>query len=68
MLERLLLRPNEAAHAMGISRTKTYSLIASGDLPSVRIGGSVRVPAMALQTWIDDRMVGGRTDAPEAEK
>ena len=49
---RLLLRPTEAAEAIGIGRSKVYDLIASGDLPSIRIGGSVRVPVDELKAWI----------------
>jgi excisionase family DNA binding protein len=48
----ILLRPAEAAAAMGISRTKTYELIARREIPSVRIGGSVRVPVDALREFI----------------
>jgi excisionase family DNA binding protein len=51
-MDRLLLRPVEAAEAIGIGRSKLYALLASGELPSVRIGGSVRVPVDALRAWI----------------
>ena len=47
-MDRLLLRPVEAAEAIGIGRSKVYELLASGDLPSIRVGGSVRVPVAAL--------------------
>ena len=50
--ERLMLRPTEAADAIGVSRSKAYELIASGTIPSVRLGGCVRVPVAALQAWI----------------
>ena len=53
MDERLLLRPAEAADAIGVSRTKAYELIAKGEIPSVRLGGVVRVPVAALKQWID---------------
>ena len=29
-----------------------YELIAAGDIPSLRIGSSVRVPLDALRAWI----------------
>ena len=51
--DRLLLRPGEVADALGIGRSKAYELIAGGTIPSVRIGGSVRVPAEALRAWIE---------------
>ncbi len=54
VIDRLLLRPAEAADAIGVSRSKAYELIANGTLPSVRIGTSgVRVPVAALREWID---------------
>ena len=53
---RLLLRPSEAATALGIGQSKCYELIASGDLPSIRIGSSVTLPLAALQGWIDEHM------------
>jgi excisionase family DNA binding protein len=56
MNERLLLRPTEAAHAIGISRSKCYELIQQRVLPSVRIGGSVRIPVVALEQWIADEL------------
>ena len=49
----LLLRPTEAAEAIGVGRSKCYELIASGELPSIRIGGSVRVLVDALRAWIE---------------
>ncbi len=48
-MERLLLRPIEAAEAIGVGRSKVYELLASGELPSIRIGSSVRVPLDSLR-------------------
>ena len=62
-MDRLLLRPVEAAEAIGIGRSKVYELLASGELPSIRVGGSVRVPLEALRAWIDRQLVQ-RTEAP----
>jgi excisionase family DNA binding protein len=55
-MDKLLLRPIEAAEAIGIGRSKVYELLASGGLPSIRIGGSIRVPLAALQLWIDRQL------------
>lgn len=49
-----LLRAEEVAQLLGIGRSKTYALIARGDLPSLRIGRLVRVPRHALDQWIAD--------------
>lgn len=55
-MDKLLLRPIEAAEAIGIGRSKIYELLASGELPSIRIGGSVRVPVDALRAWIERQL------------
>lgn len=52
MHEKMLLRPIEVADALGVGRSKAYELIASGVIPSVRIGASVRVPLDSLRAWI----------------
>lgn len=51
-MEKLLLRPIEVAHMTGICRSKIYEMLASGELPQIRLGKSVRVPADALREWI----------------
>jgi excisionase family DNA binding protein len=56
MNERLMLRVGEAAEAIGVSRTKAYELIARGELPTVRVGGCVRVPVAALKDWIAQQL------------
>ncbi len=58
-LDRLLLRVTEAAETLGISRSKCYELIASGELPSIRIGQSVRVPLQDLITHIETNKKAG---------
>jgi excisionase family DNA binding protein len=63
MTEKLMLRPAEAADSMGISRSKCYELIARGELPSVRVGGCVRVPVDALRTWITNQVAARSTGA-----
>ena len=47
-----LLRSDEAATELRISRSKVYRLIAEGRLPAVRITGNVRVPRAALEQYI----------------
>jgi len=52
-VEVLLLTVPQAARALGLGRTKVYELIATGGLPTVRFGRSVRIPVAKLQEWID---------------
>ncbi len=47
-VEPLLLRPDEVARRVSISRAAVYRLIASGTIPSVRLGGSRRVSQTQL--------------------
>lgn len=49
---RLLLSPAEAAHALGISRSGLYVLLAKGHVNSVRIGTSRKIPADDLAAYI----------------
>ncbi len=46
--DKLLLTPVEAAHALGIGRSKVYELLRSGALASVRIDTCRRIPVTAL--------------------
>ena len=55
-MDKLLLKPQEAAETLGVSRSKAYALIAARTIPSIRVGGAVRVPAGALRDWIDRQL------------
>jgi len=48
----VLVRVQEAARLLGISRAKTYELISAGDLESVTIGRARRVPVDALTDFV----------------
>ena len=54
--EKLLMRPAEAAEQLGVSRSRCYELLKNGQIPSIKIGSSVRVPTGQLKAWIDDRV------------
>ena len=56
----LLLTPRQAATALAISPRKLWSLTASGEIPSVRLGRCVRYPIDQLQAWIAEQTKGGR--------
>lgn len=55
----LLLTPAQAAETLAISPRKLWSMTASGEIPCLRIGRSVRYPVQDLQRWIDDQTKGG---------
>lgn len=50
---RVLLTVEQAAHRLSISRTKMFQLIKGGEISSVRIGRSRRVPAEALTAYVE---------------
>lgn len=49
----VLLTPEQAARSLGIGRTAVYALIREGQLPSVKLGRSRRVPYTALVSFVD---------------
>jgi len=48
----LLLRAEEVARRLSIGRSKVFTMLADGTLPTVRLGRSVRVPEQALREWV----------------
>jgi len=60
---RLLLTASQAATELGLSRSKTYELIASGRLVSVQVDGCRRIRRDDLHAFI--RSLGqGQAEAP----
>lgn len=51
-MDKLLLTPEEVAERLSISRTKVFALLRAGDVPSVKIGNSRRVPTAALEAYV----------------
>lgn len=45
----------EVAKELGISPTTAYRLVASRQIPTVRLRGRVRVPRAALREWLRAR-------------
>jgi excisionase family DNA binding protein len=48
-----------AAKALSVCKATAYSLARSGELPTIKVGGSLRVPTRELREML-------RLDAPEA--
>lgn len=51
-MDKLLLTPEEAAEVLGIGRTRVFRLMATGELRSLLIGRSRRIPADALPEFV----------------
>lgn len=63
---KLLLRVEEAAQLVGISRSHAFNLLNRGEWPTVCMGESRRVPRAWLEAWVQEQVVrwqqaGGRT-------
>jgi len=56
LTNRLLLKPEEAGEAIGVSRAQAYVLIANGTLPSIKVGSRVRVPVDELRSFISRQL------------
>jgi len=52
-----LEKVSSAASYLGVSRSFIYKLIANGDLPSVKIGHSRRVPIRAVRELAQTNLV-----------
>ena len=50
---RLLLTPEEAAAALGISRTRVYALLGARTIRSVRIGKVRRIAVAELEAFVE---------------
>ena len=56
-----LLKATDVAKILNISRPMAYRLTSTGLLPSVRIGGSVRVRKEDLEKYINQCWTGWKT-------
>jgi excisionase family DNA binding protein len=48
-----VLTVEEAAKVLRIGRSSAYAGVRSGEIPSIRIGGSLRIPRAALDRLLD---------------
>ena len=53
MDEKRLLTVDEAAHRLGIGRSHAYVFVLRGELESVKLGRSRRVPAQAVEAFVE---------------
>jgi excisionase family DNA binding protein len=52
---RWLLKPEEAADVLNVSRSTVYNLMAAGLLRSITICRSRRIPVDALREWVNQQ-------------
>lgn len=63
-MDRLLLTVREASELLHIGRSQMYSMIRTGEIPSVTIGRARRIPAHALRSWAGLPEEAPRSAAP----
>ncbi len=51
---KLLLKVMEAGECIGCGRSRMYEMVATKELPSIRIGKSIRIPVKALNEWVEE--------------
>jgi excisionase family DNA binding protein len=52
-MDQLLIKPEEAAKAISVSRSTFYEMLARREIESVSIGRSRRIPVAALRRWVE---------------
>jgi excisionase family DNA binding protein len=61
-MTKLLLSVEEACEIVGVKRSKLYELLTSGEIESVKIGKSRRVPVGALTAYVERLRADARAD------
>lgn len=64
--DKLLLRIEEAAKRLGIGRSLMYRLVLSGQVQSVPLGRLRRIPAEALEEYVERLRVEASSKSPGA--
>jgi excisionase family DNA binding protein len=54
-IEPLLVRVEEAARILSLSRSTIYEMLERGELPSVRCGAARRIPMATLRAWVEQQ-------------
>ena len=54
-MDREWLTLREMQEMFSIGRTKAWQLVASGEVPAVKIGRSVRVSRRELERWLEEQ-------------
>jgi excisionase family DNA binding protein len=57
----LLMKITEVARALGVSKSTVYTMIAKGEIPSIRIRGGLRVSSAGLTQWIEEKAEEGQS-------
>jgi excisionase family DNA binding protein len=53
LMQKALLKIEEAADLLSLGRSKVYELVAAGELPAIKVGRATRLPTESLRRWVD---------------
>jgi excisionase family DNA binding protein len=67
-MDQLLLTPEEAFAVINVGRAYGYRLIREGVIPSLKIGRLRRIPADALNEWVNSKLEEAIGSDHSAEK
>ncbi len=69
-IEKIMVRPAEAAAMLSMSRSRLYELLASGAIPSIRFdnGRTLRIPRAAIEKLAADAMSGSQPERTRADE
>lgn len=56
-MEPFYLGVEEVARLLSLGRSKIFKMIERGEMPSVRVGRRVLVPADDLRKWVQERAI-----------
>jgi len=62
-MSKKLLTVGEVQEMLSIGRTRVFSLIATGQLRSVLIGSSRRIPSDAVEEFVQELLLESSTDS-----
>lgn len=57
-MEKTLLKPTEVAEMLQVGKNRVYEMIHSQEIPSIRLGSSIRIPAKQLELWMQEKQIG----------
>lgn len=66
MPEKLLLTVSEAAQMCGYSRSFLYEAVNRGEIPTIRLGRTCRIPAAWLEKWVSEHVAAWERARGEA--
>jgi excisionase family DNA binding protein len=54
--DQVFLTVNEVADLLRVSRRTAYVLVQTGQVPSIRVGGAIRIPRATLVRRLEEKM------------